>query len=82
MKEIILVYGNDCFDSKNAISLIENLKTEKPDFTINKILFSFQEPLVRKFRVMFTPTFIINQEIAFVGTPAKEQLIEKINQNL
>jgi len=79
MKEIILVYGEYCIGSINALSLIEKILQEKSDLVVHRIPFSFSEPLVKKYHVMITPTFIIDDKIAFVGTPEKEKLIKEIS---
>lgn len=78
MKEIILVYGDNCFGSKKALALIENILDDKKEILVHWIPFSFQNPLVKKYNVMITPTFIIDEKVAFVGTPEKEELLERI----
>jgi hypothetical protein len=78
MKEVILVYGQDCLDSKKSFNLIKALLEDKNEILIHWVPFSFQSPLIKKYSVMITPTFIIDDKIAFVGTPEKEQLIEKL----
>lgn len=78
MKEVFLIYSDLCIGSEKALSLIESIIEEKNQVILHKIPFSFEEPLVKKHQIKITPTFIIDDEVAFVGIPEKNDLIEKL----
>ena len=79
MKEIFLIYSKFCISSKKALSLIESISKNDDKVILHKILFSFNDSLVKKHNIKITPTFIIDDKIAFVGIPEKNDLLAKIN---
>ncbi|MEK7432597.1 MAG: thioredoxin family protein [Cyanobacteriota bacterium] len=79
MKDIFLVYSDYCISSKRALSLLETIINEEKKIVVHRVPFSFDQPLVKKHHVKITPTFIIDDKIAFVGIPEKQALLEKIN---
>lgn len=82
MKEIYLVYGDDCISSKKALFLLEKIIQEQSSIVVHKIAFSFDEPLVKKHKIQVTPTFILDDKIVFVGIPETKDLIKKIELSL
>jgi hypothetical protein len=77
MKKIILVYGKNCIESEKALSLLKEINNVfNSDFIF--VEFSFNEPVVKKYNIVITPTIIINDKITFIGTPDKNKLIKEI----
>lgn len=80
MKEITLVYGKNCFESKKAVAFVDEISLElkKNNIYFNKVEFSFSNSLIKDLAIVITPTFIFNNKIIYIGTPEKSFLINQI----
>lgn len=80
MKEIILIYGKRCLESRYSLEFVEELKNEFEDIEIKTIEFSFSNDFIKELGIVITPTFVFNNKIICIGTPEKNFLLEKINE--
>lgn len=78
MKKIELVFSKCCIESQSAISLLNELKALNLIKHYDLIEFSFDEALVKKLNIIFTPAFIIDNKLIFTGTPDKDSLLKEL----
>ncbi|MCS3924855.1 glutaredoxin family protein [Methanosalsum natronophilum] len=80
MSKVILVHAEWCKFCPSAMKFWKDLKTEL-DFDYEEVDIDSDkgQQLASEYSVMSVPTTIIDDEVAFVGVPDKEEALEKLS---